>query len=63
MEKKLKYESNNSNIEIYLSKISKRPENRRLIFVKGKVEITAFGKNVLSLVFAIKTSGKKKEFN
>ena len=44
---------------IYLSKISKRPENRRLIFVEGKVEITAFGQNVLSLSLYHKNITKK----
>ena len=29
--------------------MSKRPENRRLIIDKGKVEITTFGQNVPSL--------------
>lgn len=47
-------------LKFILAKYQKDLENRRLIFVKGKVEITAFGKNVLSLVFAIKTSGKKR---
>ena len=42
--------------------MSKRPENRRLIFVKGKVEITAFGQNVPSLCHK-NIRKKSKEFN
>lgn len=61
-EKNLNYKSNNSNIKIYLSKMSKRPENRRLIIVKGKVEITAFGQNVPSLCHK-NIRKKSKEFN
>lgn len=42
--------------------MSKKGESRRIKFVKGKVETTAYGCNVLSLVLTIKKIRKKKRW-
>ena len=38
----------------------KRPEYRGVKFIKVNAEITAFGQNILSLVFADKNTRKKR---